>query len=426
MPSRSLHIAWLGAGPSTRETGGVPGVSIDLLHGLAERGHRVDCFFPGRGHEMPPRLQGLENLSFIWGTSDWRWKRWYNRTMIGVFVTGLFSRAVASVRLRREVERRHREDPYDVIYQLSNIEALAMPSSLADSVPLVMQPETHIAGELKFLIAERRLSLLCQPLHIFIIAAAVMSLRSVVQRLRIRRARLLICISAVFRDHLIADYGVPLKDTVVIPNPVRLERFAGADTDRPLSDTPTVLVLGRVAARKGIEDVVAVAKVLLARQVDVRLRVVGGPSLWSDYTKLLEDLPPENSEYVGSATPAEVPGELERSDILLQASKYEPFALTVGEALAAGVPVVASTEVGAIEQVDRSVVAAVAPGDVEGMADAIVVLLERLKQRPGETRGKARAEAKRLFAPDLVCEQISSALEQVVADATAGGRVATH
>jgi glycosyltransferase involved in cell wall biosynthesis len=426
MPSSSLHIAWLGAGPSTRETGGVPGVAIELLHGLAERGHRIDCFFPGRGHEMPPRLAGLEGLTFVWGTSDWRWKRWYNRTMIGVFVSGLLSRAVASVRLRREVERRHREDPYDVIYQLSNIEALAMPSSLADSVPLVMQPETHIAGELKFLIAERRLSLRCQPLHIFIIAAAVMSLRSVVQRLRIRRARLLICISAVFRDHLIADYGFPLKDTVVIPNPVRLERFAGADTDRGLGEPPTVLVLGRVAARKGIEDVVAVARVLLARKVEVRLRVVGGPSLWSDYTKLLEELPPENSEYVGSATPAEVPGELERSDILLQASKYEPFALTVGEALAAGVPVVASTEVGAIENVDRSVVAAVAPGDVEGMADAIVALLERLKQSPGETRRKARAEAERLFAPELVCEQVSSALEQVVADARAGGPVAAH
>jgi glycosyltransferase involved in cell wall biosynthesis len=88
--------------------------------------------------------------------------------------------------------------------------------------------------------------------------------------------------------------------------------------------------------------------------------------------------------------------------------------------------VVASTEVGAIENVDRSVVAAVAPGDVEGMADAIVALLERLKQSPGETRRKARAEAERLFAPELVCEQVSSALEQVVADARAGGPVAAH
>ena len=30
-PGRSLRIAWLGAGPGSRETGGVPGVATDLL-----------------------------------------------------------------------------------------------------------------------------------------------------------------------------------------------------------------------------------------------------------------------------------------------------------------------------------------------------------------------------------------------------------
>jgi glycosyltransferase involved in cell wall biosynthesis len=108
---------------------------------------------------------------------------------------------------------------------------------------------------------------------------------------------------------------------------------------------------------------------------------------------------------------------LARSDLLLQASKYEPFGLTVGEALAAGVPVVATTEVGAIEGVDGSVLSAVRPGDVGGMVAAIAAMLDRLRARPGELRTKARAEAERLFAPDLVCEQISAALERVVEDA---------
>jgi glycosyltransferase involved in cell wall biosynthesis len=105
---------------------------------------------------------------------------------------------------------------------------------------------------------------------------------------------------------------------------------------------------------------------------------------------------------------------LTESDILLQASKYEPFALTVAEALASGVPVVATTEVGAIEGVDRSVVWAVEPGDVEGMASAITALLERLKADPADMRSNARTEARRLFAPDVVCEQISVAIEQLV------------
>jgi glycosyltransferase involved in cell wall biosynthesis len=221
-----------------------------------------------------------------------------------------------------------------------------------------------------------------------------------------------VCISSVFRDHLIHDYGVALGATVVVPNPVRLERFVNAN--EPPGAPATVLVLGRIAARKGIEDVVAVARILLERGADVRVRVVGGPSLWSDYTKLLEDLPPENSEYAGTVAASEIPAELARSDILLQASKYEPFALTVAEALAAGVPVVATTEVGAIESVDRSVAAEIEPGDVEGMASAIAAMLERLQANPTQTRSLAQAEAARLFAPDVVCEQISIALERLI------------
>ncbi|MGA2321427.1 MAG: glycosyltransferase family 4 protein [Solirubrobacteraceae bacterium] len=414
MPARSLHIAWLGAGPGVKETGGVPGVATELLCGLASLGHRIDCFFPGTGHTIRERLADEENLTFFWGTSNWRWHRWYNRSKLGVLMTGLFSRGLASLRLRQEVLRRHRQDPYDVIYQFSNIETLAMPSDLRHKVPLVIHPETHIAGELRFLIAERRLALRCQPAYIFAIAVTMMSLRARVQRVRIRRARLLICISSVFRDHLVRDYGFPREGTIVVPNPVRLSPFTDADTDRGLGAPPVLVVLGRIAVRKGVEDVVALAAALLERKVDVRIRVVGGPSLWSDYTPLLEDLPGENAEYVGRLPPAQIPAELASSDILLQVSRYEPFALTVGEALASGVPVVATSEVGAVEGVDSTVAATVKPGDIDAMCEAIVTMIDRLKKSPQAIRSTARAEAERLFAPDLVCRRISDALERLL------------
>jgi len=417
MPTRPLRIAWLGVGPSARETGGVPGVATDLLHGLASLGHRIDCFSPGREHALPERLEGEESLTFVWGTSGWRWDRWYSRTKITAFGSGLLARGLGSLRLRREVARRHLREPYDVIYQFSTIETLAVPSRVAREVPLVIHPETHSAGELRFLIAERRLSLRCQPVHTFVIAAAVMALRTLVQRVRIRRARMLVCISSVFRSHLVHDYGFPEEATVVIPNPVRLERFSVPE--REPGQPPVVLVLGRIAVRKGIEDVVAVAQLLRERHVEVELRIVGGPGLWSDYTKLLEDLPAEGAEYVGRIPPSEIPRELAGADLLLQASKYEPFALTVAEALATGVPVVASSEVGAIEGVRPAVVIEVAPSDVEGIAAAITTMLERLKANPQQTRALARAEAERLFAPEVVCGQISRALERLT-DATSG------
>jgi glycosyltransferase involved in cell wall biosynthesis len=409
---RSLRIAWLGAAPGMRETGGVPGVATDLLEGLSKRGHRIDCLFAGSGHELPERIRRAENLTFIWGTGRQHWNRWYSRTQITAFASGLLLRGLASLRLRRQVARRHRREPYDVVYQFSNIESLAVPARLRRTVPLVIHPETHVGGELKFLLREHRLARRCQPAYTLAIAAAVMSARALVQRVRIRHASLLVCISSVFRDHLVADYRFPIEKTVVIPNPVRIERFTVSDEG--LGEPARILVLGRVSARKGVEDVVALAKLLLQRGVNARVRVVGGPSLWSDYRRLLDDLPEANAEFVGRIAPPEIPAELARTDVLLQASKFEPFGLTVAEALAAGVPVVATSEVGAIEGVDGSVLSAVAPGDVERMADAIEATIGRLRTDPSATRALAHAEAQRLFASERVCEQISSALQTLV------------
>lgn len=414
-PTKPLRIAWLGGAPL--ETGGAPGVVTELLTGLARRGHRIDCFFPGAGFKLPDRVAEEENLSFIWGTSDWRWNRWYSRAKLAAFATGLISRAVASLRLRREIARRHDEEPYDLIYQNQTIESLGVPASVARTVPLAIRPDSHMAGELRCLIAERRLSFRCQPPYIFFLVAAIMAFRALVQRIKIRRASLLVCISSVFRDHMVHDYGFPLEKTVVVTNPVRLERFVSSD--RPPSDPPIVLVPTRISVRKGIEDVVAVARELLERKVDVRVRVVGGPSLWSDYTKLLEDLPPENSEHAGRVPPSEMPGEFAAADVVLLASKYDPCPMSVLEALAAGVPVVATSEVGSIEGVERSVAAEVQPGDVDGLTTAITAMLDRLKTNPTEMRALARSEAERRFAPDVVCEQISDALEQLVERAQA-------
>jgi glycosyltransferase involved in cell wall biosynthesis len=414
--ARALRIAWLGGAPL--ESGGAPGVVTELLDGLARRGHQIDCFFPRAGRSLPERLAADENLTFIWGTGDWRWDRWYSRTKLGAFASGLLSRALGSLRLRREIARRHRRQPYDLIYQNQTIESLGVPASVARSVPLVVRPDSHQAGELRWLIAERRLAFRCQPRYIFFVVAAIMAFRTLVQRVRIRRVSLLICISSVFRDHIVHDYRFPLEKTVVITNPVRLDRFV--PSRRPPADPPLVLVPTRVSMRKGLEDVVVVARTLLERDVDVRIRVIGGPSIWSDYTKLLEDLPGENSEYGGRIRPREMPAELERADIVLLASKYDPCPMSVLEALSAGVPVVATSEVGSIEGVDRSVAAEVAPGDVGGLATAIAEMLARLRAGPVEIRSLARSEAERRFARDVVAEQISDALEALVEGTGAG------
>jgi glycosyltransferase involved in cell wall biosynthesis len=423
---RPLRIAWLGPAPGGHS--GVRGVATELLQGLSRHGHQIDCFFPAAKNQNAVHVAGDErvsfgegelafpqNVTFVWGTSRWEWNRWYSRGKVSAFASGMISRAVASWRLRREISRRHRQSPYDLVYQFSSIETPALPSSVARAIPLVIHPETHIQGELRWLLAERRLALRGQAGPVFAAVAAMLAVRSLVQRRSIRRASLLVCISSVFRDHLVDDYGFPRERTVVVPNPMRAARFAVSE--RSVGSPATVLVLGRISTRKGVENAIAVARTLLERGAGVRLRIVGGPTLWSDYTSLLEDLPVENSEYGGHLAASEIPGELAQTDVLLQPSKYEPFGLTVAEALAAGVPVVGTREVGAIEGVDRSVATEVEPGDVEAMADAIMTTLSALEREPETIHSTARSEAERLFAPESVCARISEALETLVASA---------
>jgi glycosyltransferase involved in cell wall biosynthesis len=419
MGKRNLHIAWLGPVPG--EGSGVPGVATELLGGLADMGHRLDCFFPGAPAELPERLESHPNLEFVWSQTKWHWDRWYSRNPLAAFVTGLGSRTAAFIRLRNAVARRHVDDPYDVIYQFSNIETFGVPRGMAKSVPLVIHPETHIAGELRWFFAERRFGWRCQPWYRTVSVAAVFVVRAAMQRVVIHQASLLICVSSVFRDHLVNDYGFPRDATVVVPNPVRLERFR--EGGHGLGVPPTALIVGRIALRKGVDQVVALSHVLKRRGVEVRIRIVGGHSLWSDYRPLLSDLEPTSATYVGPLASDDIPKELQSSDMLIQASKYEPFGLTVAEALAAGVPVVATCEVGAIEGTSGVSTIETPVGDPEALADAVETMLERLQADAMAIREAARANAERLFSPDIVCQRISDALEDLVASSQEGGHL---
>ncbi len=407
---RPLRIAWIGGPP--KETGGVPGVATDLLYGLLRRGHEIDCYFSGDEVPLPGRLAGMQRLRCEWTDTGWQANRWYSSSRMSRSVSTNLANALGTWRLRRRMLAAHRRRPYDLAYEFAMVENLALPGQLRRRIPVVIHPETHSAGELRALIAERRLALRCQPARKLLVAAAVLSFRTVVQRRRIRGASLLVGISSVFRDHMVRDYGFPAERTVVAPNPVRIERFAELEPHG--SQPPTVLVLGRIAARKGVDDVVAIAKLLRDRGERIRIRVVGGVSVWSDYTPLLEDLPPENAEYAGRIYAQQVPAEVAAADVLLQASRYEPFALTVGEALAAGVPVVATTEVGAIEGVDPAVAYVTAPGDVTAMADAVVDAVRRVQSERAQVAALARSEAARLFAPDRVGALIDAALQEMI------------
>jgi glycosyltransferase involved in cell wall biosynthesis len=244
-------------------------------------------------------------------------------------------------------------------------------------------------------------------------ARTMLKVRSARQQSDIRLASLVIALSRRFGEHLSNDYGIPSERIRVVPNPVDLDRFSPpAEACTPRREPLTLLFASRMSVRKGVEMIVALSHRLADLAGKVRIEAVGGETLWSRYAPLLGDLNPELASYRGPVGSTQLAELYRRSDLLLQPSHYEPFGLTVGEGLASGLPVVASDEVGAAEDVDARCCSVFPAGDLESFEHGVRSLVARLRTpEHGAIQALARSEAERLFAPTTVAARLAAHLE---------------
>jgi glycosyltransferase involved in cell wall biosynthesis len=409
----SLRIAYLG--PAPQQGGGVAGVAALLLDELLQLGHTIDCFVAGLDIRLPENLRERSGFTFVEGRSSFRYDLWYSRTELTKFVTGQAMRALAERRLAGELAVRHRAKPYDVVYQFSHIEVFRV-GGRHRTPPLVVHPETHAAGELRWLKLERALSRRCEPLHRRAAARGILGARTLMQQRHTKLASGFICPSRAFQRTLCRDYEIDPALTRVVPNPIDLTSFQ----PRPglsRSDGPIrVLYVSRLSVRKGVETVVELSRRLDDLAGSIVIHVIGGRTQWSDYSRLLDDLNLRVASYRGSISAEEMPALMAGSDLLIQPSKYEPFGLTVGEALASGLPVVVTDEVGAAEDVSSQCARVVPAGDVEALESEVRLLVTQIQSgQTAQLRGIARSEAERLFEPRNVAESVARALGEFAA-----------
>ncbi len=146
----------------------------------------------------------------------------------------------------------------------------------------------------------------------------------------------------------------------------------------------------------------------------VRLRVIGSPSLWSDYQRALDRADSRTLVREGARSRHEVFAEVGGSLALLQLSRYEPFGLTVAESLALGVPVIVTPAVGAAEDVAADVCVRVEPGDIGGLREAVLTLCSLREDERMLLAYRCRKEAERLFRPSVVADQLEAAFAAVL------------
>jgi len=138
--------------------------------------------------------------------------------------------------------------------------------------------------------------------------------------------------------------GVPRARMVLIPSGVNTELFRPDGPAEPRGNRPRILTVGRLVERKGFADVIRALTVVPGAE----LVVVGGGSDGPDpYADRLLNLAAQcrvadRVTMAGPVPAQEMPRWYRSADVLAAAPWYEPFGLTPLEAMACGVPVVAT------------------------------------------------------------------------------------
>jgi D-inositol-3-phosphate glycosyltransferase len=159
-----------------------------------------------------------------------------------------------------------------------------------------------------------------------------------------------ICASEGEREMLTEAYGSPRHLVSVVPCGVDVDRFQPRDRDvarRTLgldSADPIILFVGRIERLKGIDILVRAASQL---EGGFQLVIVGGDSKDASRKRELVDLSrelgiAERIHFVDAVPHEQLPLYYNAADVCVVPSYYESFGLVAVEAMASGVPVIAS------------------------------------------------------------------------------------
>jgi phosphatidylinositol alpha-mannosyltransferase len=209
----------------------------------------------------------------------------------------------------------------------------------------------------------------------------------------------------------------------IIPNGVDLDRFTQAEPYENLRDgTLNILFIGRLEERKGLIHLLKAYHRLRKRKVDARLLVAGaGPKL-REYKRFVGLRGIRDVEFLGRVSDEEKVRYFASADIFCAPNTgQESFGIVLLEAMAAGVPIVASDIHGFKRVVERNVQGLlVEPRNPRALAAALYALARDpdLRHEMGDA-GRRRAPE---FSWDRVTERILDYYEQVRATVGATGR----
>jgi phosphatidylinositol alpha-mannosyltransferase len=230
-----------------------------------------------------------------------------------------------------------------------------------------------------------------------------------------------ICVSDVVREYITQYFP---GNYTVIPNGIDCSRFAAQDI-QPIEQyndgRPNILFVGRLEKRKGFRHLIRAYRFVKEAIPDARLLVVGAFSdkSKSTFVRYARAAKLRGVHFIGYVPPEELPRYYRTATIFCAPSTgFESFGIILLEAMAAGLPIVASDIPGYRTVVQNGIDGLLVPkGDEQALADAVIELLRDPTRRVQMSEAGKRKAAE--YDWDIVAKRLLTYYEELIAERSA-------
>jgi len=326
-------------------------LAFGFIQHLAERGHRL--LVAVERSDIAGRLPDNVVLHHI-GDSD-----------------APTPRPLFMYRMRRLFNRLNRAERFDLVHQLNPVFAGLSLALIGTRTPIVLgtyipywpsAPDGSFWSAIHWRMAE--------------------TVKRAVAALQQRYASALLLTTPAARERISGGASAARK-TFMLPNGIDAASFAPADSD---GDGLTIVSLCGLGHRKGA-DVLLEAFKAVASAVPEASLTIGGAVTESEIEQARRRLgsAANRVEFIGAVSRQELPDLLRRSSVFAMPSYQEPYGMAALEAMASGLPVVASDSGGLAYLVPEEGGKKVPEGSATAFATALVELLRdrELRRRCG-------------------------------------------
>ncbi|MDP6011006.1 MAG: glycosyltransferase family 4 protein [Candidatus Poseidoniaceae archaeon] len=388
-----MHVA-LVSGEYPPRWGGIGSVSFHLAASLARRGHQVTVITRKNRGKRAPRQEGVNVIEVGWAPIPMQFTRSYGKKALKALKT---------------LHRQQRVDVIHLLLPLISWTRKQYKTMIRDVAPIVSTLNGSWLGEregMKLAAKHREAATWKNPNDLAILLSGGWFSRF--ERSGILESNLCVAISESTKSEFLSRYRPPVdwrcevvrwgvdekvlhpldrdNEEMQLRHEETRKQYDSADeaalSAEPDTDTPLLLAVGRLVARKGYRLLLRTMPEILEKNPNAKLVIVGRGHMRKTLLKQAKNLGIEKSVYIESSLSFEELAQLYRSaDLVIYPSYYEGQGLIPLEAMASGTAVVTVNNGPLPEMVDSSVGSLFILGDSKDLAVKVNDELANPQQR---------------------------------------------